>query len=91
MSRFSAWRCADGIARRRRTLGIRRNPRNLPPRCCAWFDQFQRRRRQCRLGFGLGWAGDFDQRLQQPGDPGQALLFVIPVAQINDFLVGADL
>ena len=42
-------------------------------------------------GIGRTGAGDFDQRLHHPGDAGEALLLVLPVAQIDELLVRAKL
>ena len=60
MSRFSPLCCADGISRRRPTLA---EASQLPPRRCALFDQFRRRRRQCRLVFGMGRAKRLSRRV----------------------------
>src|SRR6516164_7551111 len=54
-------------------------------------DQRRGRRRGYRGGFGLLGPGDLDQRPQQLGDAGEPGLLVLPVAQVDDLLVGAQL
>jgi hypothetical protein len=44
-----------------------------------------------RVGFGLGGAGDFGEGLHQFGDAGEAGFGIVPVALIEDLLVGAEL
>jgi hypothetical protein len=55
------------------------------------LDQRRDRRRQRGIHLGFGGVGDLDQSLQEPGDAGEADLFVLPVQQIDDLLVGTQL
>src|SRR5437763_908406 len=63
----------------------------LSPPGSAGFHQFGRRfRHGGGRGVGLAGAGELDERLHQSRDAGEALLFVVPIAQIDEPLVGAQ-
>src|SRR5690242_13771416 len=66
----------------RSELRIELPPRRLP------LDQLGRRRRH--RGFGRAGARQLDERLHQAGDAFEAGLLVVPVAQIDELLVGAQ-
>jgi transposase IS66-like protein len=64
--------------------------RRLPPAGRSLLDQFRVRLRELRVRTGLGGVGDLSQRLRQFGDAREARLRVLPVAQIDDLVVGAE-